>query len=273
MKNNRLLLYASLVVTLLAGCAPYEYSYEESVIEEPSPLAQYFDLPAEPVTTYSQEPSQPFAVPAYAPPRQTVVHEVGPLESLWRIAKMYDVPQENIIHTNGLTSQSLEIGQKLTVPNAAPVTPVIYLYPSNRWKFIVVHHTASDSGNARLVNQWHQNRGFDHGLGYHFLIDNGTSGKADGQIETSPRWIKQQSGAHCKAGNMNEMAIGISLVGNFSETSPTRAQMESLAFLTRELMKYYRIPKGNILAHGQVRGATTECPGSRFPWRDLQNRI
>ncbi len=45
----------------------------------------------------------------------------------------------------------------------------------------------------------HRKRGFDRGLGYDFVIDNGTNTRVDGQIEASPRWIKQMEGAHCDA--------------------------------------------------------------------------
>ena len=129
--------------------------------------------------------------------RNTIVHEVAPLETLWRISKMYDVPQAAISRANNLNfSAKLKAGQKLTIPDAAPITPLVSLYPNKKWKYIVVHHTATDIGNANMVNQWHQRRGFENGLGYHFLIDNGTAGKADGQIEISPRWVKQKNGAH-----------------------------------------------------------------------------
>lgn len=113
-------------------------------------------------------------------------------------------------------------------------------------------------------------RGFINGLGYHFLIDNGTLGKGDGQIEVSPRWIKQEDGAHCKAGGMNSVGIGVALVGNFNETTPTQAQLNSLLELLRTLMHYYHIPESNILGHRDVPGANTDCPGRLFPWTTVR---
>jgi len=135
-----------------------------------------------------------------------------------------------------------------------------------KWQYIIIHHSATDQGNAFSFYNMHLRRGFDRGLGYHFVIDNGTSGKSNGQIEISPRWIKQQDGAHCRASGMNEMSIGICLVGNFDIEEVSEAQMESLAYLVNILRKYYKIPKQNIMGHGQVSGAATDCPGSRFPW-------
>jgi N-acetylmuramoyl-L-alanine amidase len=197
---------------------------------------------------------------------RNIVHEVGPLETVWRIARMYDVTPESIYAANGIKpNDPLKNGQKLNVPNVRMLRHVINLYPNPQWKYIILHHTATDMGNAKTINVSHGARGFWNGLGYHFLIDNGTLGKGDGQIEMSPRWIRQQSGAHCKAGGMNDKAVGIALVGNFNLESPTPNQIQSLTYLIRTLCDYYRIPPGNIMGHREVEGAHTECPGKNFP--------
>ncbi|MBP8645711.1 MAG: N-acetylmuramoyl-L-alanine amidase [Syntrophobacteraceae bacterium] len=198
---------------------------------------------------------------------RTVTHEVAPLETLWRISKMYDVPVESICAANGIKpTDPILVGQNLTIPHTRCFRHIIALYPNPRWTHIVIHHTATDIGKAILIHRSHHDRGFWHGLGYHFLIDNGTLGKGDGQIEEAPRWIKQQTGAHCKANGMNEKAIGIALVGNFNEDLPTPRQLDSLLYLLDLLTKYYRIPPDHILGHRDVPGANTDCPGSRFPW-------
>ncbi len=202
---------------------------------------------------------------------KTIVHEVGPLETVWRISRMYDVPVESIYRANGLKpNDSLRVGQRLTIPNAKQLRHVISLYPNPQWKYIIVHHTATDIGKALQVDRAHHDRGFWNGIGYHFLIDNGTLGKGDGQIEVSPRWIKQQVGAHCKAGGMNDKGIGIALVGNFNEDLPTQNQIQSLAYLIKTLSQYYEIPLKNVMGHRDVEGASTDCPGKRFPWSNLR---
>jgi N-acetylmuramoyl-L-alanine amidase len=201
---------------------------------------------------------------------QTVVHEVAPLETLWRIAKMYGVSVESIKKANNLKSDTLEVGQKLVIPNVAYFRNIIPLYPSTKWRYIIIHHTATEIGKAFTIHESHQMRGFVNGLGYHFLIDNGTLGKGDGQIEISPRWIKQEDGAHCKAGGMNSVGIGVALVGNFNETTPTQAQINSLIVLLKALMEYYHIPPSNVMGHRDVPGASTDCPGRLFPWTTVR---
>jgi N-acetylmuramoyl-L-alanine amidase len=201
---------------------------------------------------------------------RTVVHEVAPMESIWRLSKMYEVPMESILTANHLKSgEPIHVGQKLIIPNTRVFRNVIPLYPNAEWKYVVIHHTATDIGNAALIDNTHHDRGFWYGLGYHFLIDNGTLGKGDGQLEVSPRWIKQQPGAHCKANGMNAAGIGVALVGNFSSEQPTPAQLQSLVYLVQTLCRYYQIPPPHVLRHRDVPGSKTECPGSRFPWQSF----
>jgi len=202
--------------------------------------------------------------------RGTVYHEVAPGETVWRISKMYDVTEDAIIGANSLKNANvLEKGQTLVIPNAAPLKAVIPLWPSRKWDYIIIHHSATDVGNALNFDNAHRKRRWK-GLGYHFVIDNGTAGKLDGQIEISPRWLHKEDGAHCKASSMNSRGIGICLVGNFSEDKVSYNQMEALVFLVRELKKYYSIPDSHILGHGEVSGASTECPGERFPWAEFR---
>jgi len=97
------------------------------------------------------------------------------------------------------------------------------------WKYVVVHHSASDSGSAAEFDKYHrEQRGWENGLGYHFVIGNG-SGSHDGKIEIGNRWKRQIDGAHAGVKKYNHYGIGICLVGNFNKTYPTQAQMSSLS--------------------------------------------
>lgn len=213
------------------------------------------------------------SAPAFATPRD-IYHVIGPSETIWRIAKTYDVDINTILRANGLDDPSkVKKGQKLLIPQTRGPRPVIPLYPTKRWTHIVIHHTATDTGDAFSIDEIHHKRGFWNGLGYHFLIDNGTEGKSDGQIQVGPRWIKQQDGAHANAAGMNEKGIGIVLVGNFSQQRVTEKELESAVFLTKTLMAYYRIPASNVIRHNDVPGKNTECPGNNFPWSEFKRRI
>jgi N-acetylmuramoyl-L-alanine amidase len=202
-----------------------------------------------------------------------IVHIVAPGETLWRISKVYGVPMQEIIRANNLREvASLERGQQLIIPSIATRKTVVPLFRTNKWRYIIIHHSATDVGDASYLNMLHRRRGWNE-IGYDFVIDNGTKGKADGAIEVTPRWINQENGAHCRAADMNQKGIGICLVGNFSEERVSEKEMNSLVYLVNVLKKYYGVPRDHILGHGQVLGARTECPGKLFPWREFRKRL
>ncbi len=143
----------------------------------------------------------------------------------------------------------------------------------NRWECIVVHHSATKNGGAAQFERYHKNTlGWD-GLGYHFVIGNG-SDTGDGQIEIGWRWTQQRTGAHCKtSGNYhNEHGIGICLVGNFENTQPTHAQLKSLARLIKFLSSECNIPVGKFFTHGAITGKT-KCPGRHFSLARVQEMV
>ena len=213
--------------------------------------------------------------PEWAFIRQDLYHEVARMETLWRIGKMYGVDVNAIMAANGLKNpNSIEVGQRLLIPQAATAArSVIPLYHTRPWTYIVIHHSATHNGNALMIDKVHFRRGFENGLGYHVLIDNGTLGKGLGQIEIGPRWVKQENGAHCNAAGMNENGIGICLIGNYSETYVPDIQLESLVFLVNTLRAHYQIPLDHIIRHRDVPGKNTECPGNYFPWDEFKRRL
>ncbi len=131
------------------------------------------------------------------------------------------------------------------------------------WRYIVIHHSAADSGNAALFDQAHRRRGWDE-LGYHFVITNGNGG-TDGNVEVGGRWKKQKWGAHCGGtpdNDYNNHGIGICLVGDFRETLPSKQQLASLNRLVTYLAERYDIPVSNIIGHGESpNNRATACPG------------
>jgi hypothetical protein len=137
---------------------------------------------------------------------------------------------------------------------------------SRRWKYIIIHHSDTPMGSARRFDAAHRARGWEM-LGYDFVIGNGSETR-DGLIEAGPRWTYQLDGAHTGTPDhkYNEWGIGICLVGNFENTQPTKAQMESLARLCAYFMKTYGIPASNIVGHRDCK--PTGCPG-RFMYADL----
>lgn len=234
-------------------------------------LTAFFSSCAGPRT--AARPTSVYATTSVSRPH-TVFHTVGPSETLWRISKTYGVDMDTILRANQLTDPSMiKNGQQLVIPQTKGPKLVIPLYPNPRWTYIVIHHTATHEGSAFAIDQLHHKRGFWNGLGYHFLINNGTDGTEDGQLQVGPRWVKQQDGAHANADGMNQRGIGIVLVGNFSETRVSESELSTLVFLVNTLQKYYNIPDNHVIGHRDVVGKNTECPGNLFPWKEFKKRL
>jgi hypothetical protein len=140
-----------------------------------------------------------------------------------------------------------------------------------RWQFIVVHNSGTRQGNARAFDYYHRHvRRMQNGLAYHFVIGNGTS-TGNGQIEVGDRWRRQINGGHVHSDYLNNISLGICLVGDFNRSQPTRAQLDSC----EELIRYLRERCGKVDRHDIVvrphremnppRWAT-DCPGDDFPY-------
>jgi len=145
-----------------------------------------------------------------------------------------------------------------------------------KWTAIVIHHSGTKNGNAAIFGKWHRQGHHWEGVGYDFVIGNGTD-SGNGQVEVTYRWQKQKTGAHCGGtpGNWaNKDAVGICLVGDFNRTMPTWRQMRSLVKLVSFLQSRYGIPKNRIYGHRTTPGAKpTDCPGKNFPMARLKSML
>ena len=143
----------------------------------------------------------------------------------------------------------------------------------NKWKNIIIHHSASGWGNALFIDRWHKQRGW-LSIGYHFIVLNGYTNSSDlksgrrfnsliGSVECGrtldgDEWVQgEEIGAH--ALGLNADSIGICLIHNTGIYHPT--MIHSLMFLVSGLMRRYDIPASNIFGHGEVDDKKPLCPG------------
>ena len=140
-----------------------------------------------------------------------------------------------------------------------------------RWQFIVVHNSGTRQGNARVFDYYHKHvRRMQNGLAYHFVIGNGTS-TGNGQVEVGDRWRRQINGGHVHSDYLNNISLGICLVGDFNRDQPTRAQLDAC----EELIRYLRDRCGKtergtipVKPHRDINPPRwpTDCPGDAFPY-------
>jgi hypothetical protein len=140
-----------------------------------------------------------------------------------------------------------------------------------RWQFIVVHNSGTRQGNARVFDYYHKHvRRMQNGLAYHFVIGNGTS-TGNGQIEIGDRWRRQINGGHVHSDYLNNISLGICLVGDFNRDQPTRAQLDACEELIRFLRdRCGKTERGTIPVkpHRDINPPRwpTDCPGDAFPY-------
>jgi len=145
-----------------------------------------------------------------------------------------------------------------------------------RWKYIIVHNSGTRQGNARIFDNYHRRvRKMENGLAYHFVIGNGAS-SGNGQIEIGPRWTRQINGGHVASNYLNDISIGICLVGDLNRDLPTKAQLEALDELCSYLRNRVGKVKGKpaiVKGHKEINPKPTDCPGDRFPLSFLRKRF
>jgi hypothetical protein len=149
---------------------------------------------------------------------------------------------------------------------------------ARRWRYIVIHNSGTRQGNAKAFEYYHLHvRKMPNGLAYHFVIGNGTS-SGDGEIEIGNRWRRQINGGHVHSDYLNNIALGICLVGDFNRDVPSQRQLEA----TEELVRYLRMRVGKIdrkfaivKAHRDINPPRwpTDCPGDKFPYRWLHGKF
>lgn len=221
-------------------------------------------------------------------------YEVKPGDTLGSIAENFSTSVSALAELNGIDDpKNLQVGAVLKIPAPAkpaaagekstnpkhPLPPelkrVLDAMPvtKGKWKKIVIHHSASKKGSLQSMDMYHrQKRKMENGLAYHFVIGNG-QGMRDGKIEIGNRWKRQIKGGHLASDTMNQVAIGICLVGNFEVAKPTQAQMQSLYALAGYLSRRCGISKLNVQTHRQINIKPTACPGKYFPTKLLLNNL
>ncbi|MGC1478975.1 MAG: peptidoglycan recognition family protein, partial [Chthoniobacterales bacterium] len=145
-----------------------------------------------------------------------------------------------------------------------------------RWKYIIVHNSGTRQGNAKAFDNYHKNvRKMRNGMAYHFVVGNGTS-SGNGEIEIGNRWVRQINGGHVASDYLNNISIGICLVGDLNRDLPTKVQIAALD----ELIEYLRKRCGKsggkdiiVRGHKQINPKPTDCPGDRFPLKWLNSEF
>ncbi len=234
----------------------------------------------------------PVASEANAPPATPTYleYKVRSGDSLSDIAKKYGVSQNTLTSLNSIhRANRIKIGQIIKIPVEPGSIPIVPQGPqltsadkamldrihtkSSQWKHIVIHHSATRVGSAKGMDNYHRKeRHMENGLAYHFVIGNGR-GMKDGELYIGDRWRKQIQGGHLASYALNQISIGICLVGDFSKTPPTKKQMATLEALVKYLMGKTHVPVSRVTTHTLIHPHHTLCPGKYFPTESFKAKL
>jgi LysM repeat protein len=204
-------------------------------------------------------------------------------DTLTGLAQRHGLTAAELAEHNGLGPKDrLRVGQILAIPEHARLRPpdtqrASALAPSvsrtlartavqpGRWQYIVVHHSGTRMGTVKGMDRYHrEQRHMENGLAYHFVIGNG-NGMSDGEVAVGHRWLEQLDGGHLRSEELNQISVGICLVGDFERDDPTARQMENLKALTRYLLGRCKLGGLSLRTHQQINPIYTRCPGRNFP--------
>ena len=128
-----------------------------------------------------------------------------------------------------------------------------------RWRYILIHHTASDIGNMDYYKKFHvEQRGWSD-IAYHFIINNGSMNTTVGEIEESTLWAERKPNLSTRSWYANYFGIAVVLVGNLERHEAPPLQREALITLLTNLARRYDIPPERIVGHREIQN--TACPG------------
>lgn len=146
-----------------------------------------------------------------------------------------------------------------------------YYWRELRWRYIVIHHTASDIGDMEFYKRFHmEERGWSN-IAYHFVINNGWKDTTVGQVEESELWRERRPNLSTREWYANYFGIAVVLVGNIEAHEPPPLQKEALITLLTNLARDYGIPPERIIGHREIQN--TACPGKHLNMVEIRKQV
>ncbi len=127
---------------------------------------------------------------------------------------------------------------------------------------MAIHHTASPSSDGNLyatmrgMQNYHMNNNGWCDIGYHFVV------AQSGEI-LQGRSRSNRPGAH--VGGQNSGNVGISMIGNYTSSTPPSIQLDGVATMVRWVHDTHGVAMNRtaVKGHREHAGASTSCPGNQ----------
>lgn len=131
---------------------------------------------------------------------------------------------------------------------------------------IIIHHSAGTDNKVLKdfdsIRNYHINENGWRDIGYHYVVEsvNNEYKVIQGRKETD-------TGAHTVGQNNN--SIGICVIGNFMNESPSNGQIQALVNLIKDIHSRY----GKLPIYGHRDFNSTSCPGDKFPLEQIKKLV
>ncbi len=149
---------------------------------------------------------------------------------------------------------------------AAMAALALAFFPGSRFRYIVLHHTATDKGNYAIIRKSHLKRKMVDAA-YHLIVSNGSTDIPLGHIEPTGRYKTLSHAAATRDIKMNIQGIHICVVGNYEEGPVPENLKSPLGHAIGLIQEKYGIPDSRVLFHRDV--GQTLCPGKDITKKSL----
>jgi N-acetylmuramoyl-L-alanine amidase len=125
--------------------------------------------------------------------------------------------------------------------------------------YIIIHHSLTKDSKTvswQPIRKYHLSLGWQN-IGYHYGIEMINHEK----YEILAGRMEGTTGAHTKG--LNEVSIGICLVGNFDKNPPNMWQWKILLKLCKNICLRYAISADKVKGHREY-ASHKSCPGNAF---------
>lgn len=139
-----------------------------------------------------------------------------------------------------------------------------------RFKYIVIHHSASTKGNYQIIKRWHAQRGW-YDAAYHLILSNGSTQIPLGHVEATQRYRSLSYSVGTRSKRCNLLGVHICIIGNYHTRPMPKHLKACVASAVQILQQKYHISDANVLLHRDC--SSSACPGKFITANAVHNWI
>lgn len=134
-----------------------------------------------------------------------------------------------------------------------------FLQVEYRYRYLVIHHTASSTDNYQSINEYHRKKRHWGEAAYHLILSNGSTEVPPGYMESTKRYKLLLWSTATRSFIHNLFGIHLVIVGNYEQQRLPENLQKGLVSAVIKLKDKFHIRASNIILHRDCN--STACPG------------